>query len=157
MTQNNIIKPTEFKVSYTNHSPQQGQIISPLWFSLHNGSYDYFNKGETASKPVEYMAEDGEVGNPHNRMTPEFVKALVADGLDLSKVPAAENTLSGEFAASEAAKNGGYQDLLITNDAATFSHPLPGQTAHVTFQLDADATNNRYFSYATMPFPTNGT
>ena len=155
MSENNIIKPTEIKVSYTNHSPEQGQIISPLWFAMHDGSYDYFNAGETASKAVEYMAEDGEVGNPNNRMTPEFVEALVADGLDLSKVPPAEETLSGKFAVSDAAQNGGYQDLLITNDAATFAHPLPGDTASVNFDYQLDGTKNKYFSYATMPFPTN--
>lgn len=155
MTEQNIIKPVEYKVTYTNHSPEGGQIISPLWFAMHDGSYDYFNAGEKASKAVEYMAEDGEVGNPHNRMTPEFVEALVADGLDLSKVPLAEETLSGKFAVSDAAKNGGYQDLLITNDAATFAHPLPGDTASVSFKYELDASKNKYFSYATMPFPTN--
>lgn len=155
MTNNNIIKPTEIKVSYTNHSPEQGQIISPLWFAMHDGSYDYFNAGEKASKAVEYMAEDGEVGNPHNRMTPEFMQVLVEDGLDPTKLPSAEETLSGKFAASEAAKNGGYQDLLITNDAATFAHPLPGDSESVSFQYELDASKNKYFSYATMPFPTN--
>ncbi len=155
MTQNNIIQPTEFKVSYTNHSPQQGQIISPLWFSFHDGSYDYFNEGETASLALEYMAEDGEVGNPHNRITPEFMEVLIADGLDITKVPAAESTLSGDFAASDAASNGGYQDIIFTNDAATFAHPVPGDTESISFELNIDDTNHHYFSYATMPFPTN--
>lgn len=155
MTEQNIIKPVEYKVTYTNHSPESGQIISPLWFAMHDGSYDYFNAGEAASKAVEYMAEDGEVGNPNNRMTPEFMQVLVDDGLDPTKVPPAEATLSGKFAVSDAAKNGGYQDLLITNDAATFAHPLPGDSESVSFKYELDASKNKYFSYATMPFPTN--
>ena len=78
MSKQNIIKPSEYKVTYTNNSPQQGQIISPLWFAMHDGTYDYFNVGEKADKAVEYMAEDGEVGNPNNRMSPEFVEVLVS-------------------------------------------------------------------------------
>jgi len=148
---------SEVKVSMTNLAPEQGQAISPLWFALHDGSYDYFNAGEAASTAVKVMAEDGETGDPQGRFTPEVFEAIFEAGVDPSKFPAPEDTLSGEFAASAAGQAGGYQDVLTNNRLEPLLvHQMPGETESVTLKLDElDPHIHRYFSYAAMPFPTN--
>jgi len=148
---------SNIKVSMTNLSPKQGQAISPLWFALHDGSYDYFNKGEPASTAVKVMAEDGETGDPQGRFVPDVFEAIFEAGVDPSKFPAPEDTLSGQFAASEAGQAGGYQDVLTNNRLEPLLvHQMPGETEAVTLNLDQlDPNIHRYFSYASMPFPTN--
>lgn len=140
---------TEITVSIENIAPEEGQEIAPLWFALHNGSFDLFNEGEPASIGVEAMAEDGVVGN----VPPEAVEELMARGIDLEGAPASENTIAGVFAASEAAELGGVQNVVLSSENLPVL--LPGETASTTFTVDLDPINNRYFSYAGMAVPTN--
>jgi len=148
---------SEIKVSMTNLSPERGQAIAPLWFGLHDGSYDYFDEGQPASIAVKVMAEDGETGDPQGRFAPEVFEAIFEAGVDPSKFPAPEDTLSGQFAASPAGQAGGYQDVLTNNRLEPLLvHQMPGETVTLNIELDSlDPTTHRYFSYASMPFPTN--
>jgi Ca2+-binding RTX toxin-like protein len=46
-------------ISVQNLAPQNGTALTPLWFGLHNGRFDTFDRGRTASLGVERIAEDG--------------------------------------------------------------------------------------------------
>ncbi|MBE9007873.1 spondin domain-containing protein [Fortiea sp. LEGE XX443] len=141
-----------FQVSVENLAPQNGQVVAPLWFSFHDGSFDTLNAGEPDPGYIEFLAEDGITGDPQGRLTPEVIAQAAALGLDLSRFPAPQNLLSGAFAASSAGQNGGYQDLVTftRREDPFFGTLLPGKQESLTFNFNADPARNRFFSYAAM-------
>lgn len=44
-------------VEVTNNQPSGGFTFSPIWFAFHDGSFDMFNAGGTASQGIEDVAE----------------------------------------------------------------------------------------------------
>ena len=153
----NEIEPIEVTVTVENLAPKKGQTIPPFWFAFHDGSFDYFDAGSPASTAVEINAEDGFTGDPVGRFPPEYLETLIALGVDFSKTPPLEEFLSGEFAASEAALNGGIQDIVISDRLVDpfFGAILPGETLSSTLTLEGDPTDLKFFSYSAMMYPAN--
>jgi Ca2+-binding RTX toxin-like protein len=56
-----IMQPQEQKIAITveNLAPENGGSLAPFWFGFHNGQFDSFNEGESASPAIEALAEDG--------------------------------------------------------------------------------------------------
>ena len=50
-----------YDVSFTNEG-NSDFFLTPLWFGLHDGSFDTFDPGAAASSSLEMLAEDGIVG-----------------------------------------------------------------------------------------------
>lgn len=50
---------TELRITITNESGPGGTFLTPFWFGFHNGSFDLFDGGQTASPGLEQIAEDG--------------------------------------------------------------------------------------------------
>ena len=50
---------TTLKISITNNQAAGGLNLTPLFFALHDGSFDPFDEGSPASGDVEGLAEDG--------------------------------------------------------------------------------------------------
>ncbi|MEL6522249.1 MAG: spondin domain-containing protein [Pseudomonadota bacterium] len=50
------------QITITNNQTEQGLYLTPLFVTLHDGSFDTFNPGETASAALEALAEEGQVG-----------------------------------------------------------------------------------------------
>ena len=145
------MEKTEITVSVKNIAPEGGQEIAPIWFGMHDGSFDLFDENEPASIGVEAMAEDGIVGN----LPPDAIETLdeIAGGLDLEEAPAMEDSIASVFAASEAGESGGVQNVVFNPENPA---ELPsGETASTTFTVELDPTNNRFLSYAGMLIPTN--
>ncbi|MCI0534182.1 MAG: spondin domain-containing protein [Verrucomicrobiales bacterium] len=46
-------------VTVENLSPTNGTFLTPMWMGFHNGGFDLFNPGGTASPGLESVAEDG--------------------------------------------------------------------------------------------------
>ncbi|MFK7888797.1 MAG: spondin domain-containing protein [Gammaproteobacteria bacterium] len=53
---------TSLRVTITNNAPNGGAYITPVWTAFHNGSFDTFSIGDSASAGLEAIAEDGNVG-----------------------------------------------------------------------------------------------
>ena len=53
---------TPVRVTVKNQAPAGGVYLTPVWLGFHDGSFDSFNVGETASTGIERMAEDGDFG-----------------------------------------------------------------------------------------------
>lgn len=49
-------------VTVTNVAPTNGSFLTPLWFGFHDGSFDMFDVGASASMGIERIAEDGAAG-----------------------------------------------------------------------------------------------
>ncbi len=47
------------RVSIMNLAPSQGTFLTPMWFGLHNGSFDLYDNGQPISAQLERLAEDG--------------------------------------------------------------------------------------------------
>ena len=187
---------TRLQITVENIAPENGIGISPVWFSLHDGSFDFFNAGEPTSGALEFVVEDGLVGLEEIiqpgvledvlaagldiTTLPAIVQQAVALGLDLSTLPPPPELIAGQFLSSTAGTNGGTQGLVITSirntpfyfdlldDPSVFSQEIldtaenpflfiqaPGETETFTVTLNGTPEQNRYFSYASMLFPTN--
>ncbi|NEP00772.1 MAG: hypothetical protein F6K58_19325 [Symploca sp. SIO2E9] len=46
-------------VTVENLAAPDGVVLTPLWVGFHDGNFDLFNLGESASSSVERIAEDG--------------------------------------------------------------------------------------------------
>ncbi|MDJ0743307.1 MAG: spondin domain-containing protein [Xenococcaceae cyanobacterium MO_167.B27] len=140
------------EIKVENLAPENGAFITPVWFGLHDGSFDTFDVGEDASSGVMYLAQDGLTGNEGS--VPGVVEAVIDLGLNPDVLPPEENTIAGIFANSSAAANGGTQGVVISPDL-----PLglfPGQSLSVTVDIDSNnLDNNRFFNYGAMYFPSN--
>ncbi|MGF1604112.1 MAG: spondin domain-containing protein [Thermosynechococcaceae cyanobacterium] len=49
------------RVTVDNLGPVNGTFTTPLWFGVHDGSFDLFDVGSAASTPLERIAEDGNI------------------------------------------------------------------------------------------------
>ena len=52
---------TPVRVSVKNQAAEGGVYLTPVWLGFHDGSFDLFNGGETASMALERLAEDGDL------------------------------------------------------------------------------------------------
>ena len=136
----------KLEVSVENLEPDNGASFSPLWIGLHDGSFDTFEVGEPASSGIKNLAEDGIVGPSFN------FEGLLEIGVPPENLPPEEETIESEFENSSAGKNGGIQDFIPNpdNPAGIF----PGENFSTTLDID-QLSDQRFFSYASMPFPTN--
>ena len=108
----------ELVITVENLSPNGGTFQTPVWVAAHDGSFDLFDIGGTASTGLEMLAEDGD-----------------ASGLDA--------LLAGSGVAG-----------LVTGGEGAPGIIDPGELASLTFSIP-DATDSRYFSFASMVIPSN--
>lgn len=128
---------------------QQGGVITPLWASFHDGSFDTFTPGTTASSGVEHIAEDGLVGLEAN--VPGFIDLARAAGLRPESLPPPETLIDSQFGASPAGQSGGTQGIITVTPVGI----VPGATLSRVFELDENSGSNDFFSYAAMFIPSN--
>ncbi len=57
---------TPLRVSIKNTSAEGGTFMTPFWLGFHDGSYDLFDAGDTASVALERVAEDGSFADLNN-------------------------------------------------------------------------------------------
>jgi len=137
MNYDNVISSQEqvtLEVTVENLSPENGAVVTPVWFGLHDGSFDTFEVGESASSGVMYLAEEGITGLEST--VPGVVDALIDMGLNPEVLPAPENTLGNIFAESSAAENGGTQGLV--DSAESPLGIVPGDALSVTTDIDVN-------------------
>lgn len=70
------------RITVENVAPANGVRLTPLWFGIHDGSFDTLNSGSPASAELERLAEDGD---------PSFISGVftsVADGVVFGPVTA---------------------------------------------------------------------
>lgn len=49
----------DVRLTFKNKAPENGTYLTPVWVGFHNGSFDLFTAGESASTALERLAEDG--------------------------------------------------------------------------------------------------
>ncbi len=53
---------TQVRITITNNAPTGGTYLTPVWVGFHDGSFDSFSAGATASAGIEAVAEVGQTG-----------------------------------------------------------------------------------------------
>ncbi|NJR39892.1 MAG: hypothetical protein HC781_15070 [Leptolyngbyaceae cyanobacterium CSU_1_4] len=56
-----IVMQTQLTISVENLAPTNGTLLTPVWFGIHNGTFDTYDRGRPASLGLERIAEDGNV------------------------------------------------------------------------------------------------
>lgn len=143
------------EITIESLAPENGVGIAQTWFGFHDGSFDLYNLGETASPQLETLAEDGIVGI--EPLIPGLIDEAVAFGAIPTNFPTPEETVAGLFGASPAGVDG-TQGIIFSDNRVPpfFLLQNPGETFSATVTIDRDnISNNRFFNYATMLFPTN--
>jgi hypothetical protein len=54
--------PQEITVTVENLAPSHGTLLTPVWVAFHDGNFDLFDDGATATAALERLAEDGSLG-----------------------------------------------------------------------------------------------
>jgi len=140
-----VAKAVTLKLTIENIAPQQGALVTPVWYGFHDGSFNTFDLDSPASTGIEHIAEDGYTGL-ENRL-PGFENL----GIDVNNfIIPLENTISGLFSNS----NEGTQDILSSEENPFFGL-FPGQSNSTLINLNGNLAKNRFFSYAAMFFPNN--
>lgn len=52
----------QIQVDFTNQAPAGGTIQTPVWVGFHDGSFNTFSSGQSATAGLEALAEDGNTG-----------------------------------------------------------------------------------------------
>ena len=163
---------TKLHITIENLAPEAGTSIAPFWFAFHDGSFDLYDVGETASPALELLAEDGIVGleaqipgvledavalGLNLDIIQPGLQSLFDAGIDFSQVQPPNSTIAGLFLESSAGTNDGIQAISIKDNrvAPFFLAQKPGEIVSNTVTLGDNLANNRFFSYAAMLFPTN--
>jgi hypothetical protein len=53
---------TQLTISVQNLAPENGTSLTPVWFGIHDGGFDTYDRGRPASLGLEQIAEDGATG-----------------------------------------------------------------------------------------------
>ena len=80
----NVANASTLKVEVTNVGPVNGMGLAQTWFGIHDGSFDLFDAGDPASRPIEILAEDGFTGL--EARVPGVVDIIQRIGLNLPAV-----------------------------------------------------------------------
>lgn len=51
---------TRVQVTVDNLAQTNGHSLTPLWFGIHNGTFDTYDRGRPVSPGLESLAEDGD-------------------------------------------------------------------------------------------------
>ncbi|MEM6655418.1 MAG: spondin domain-containing protein [Planctomycetota bacterium] len=132
----------DLKVTITNNAPDGGLALTPAWVGFHDGSFDIWNGGLTATVGLERLAEDGNnaVLSADFNAGRSFIQGT------------GPSAISGVF------ENTQPLGERIDGTIGSPVGPPPiqaGESVSQVFTIDTSDDRNRYFSYAAMVLPTN--
>ena len=125
MTVSSVSAQQDLNIQIQNNQTDGGFFLTPLWFGIHNGSFDFFDGNNTgsASAGLELIAEEGDA-----------------------------SLLSAEFATAVPT---GQQGVILSPGGFSGAPVIdPGEIAMTTVTV-ADTMSNRFFSFASMVIPSN--
>jgi Ca2+-binding RTX toxin-like protein len=76
------MESTKLIISVENLAPQNGTLVTPLWFGFHDGNFDIYDRGRPVSPGLESVAEDG-------------ATSLISQEFDLSGFGSVQDTITG--------------------------------------------------------------
>ena len=55
-----VVNAATIQVTVESLAPENGTFLTPVWTGFHDGNFDIYNLGETATPALESLAEDGD-------------------------------------------------------------------------------------------------
>ena len=128
----NAFSQSRVRIEVQNNQPADGFFFTPVWFGLHDGSFDYFDVGGSASPSTELLAEGG----------------VLDDGMG--------NGIINDFAAAQPSGSQGVAVGPSGFGSSAGQPPVfdPGEIAEFDLVI-GDPTVNRYLSFGSMLIPSN--
>ncbi|ELR99740.1 spondin domain-containing protein [Gloeocapsa sp. PCC 73106] len=113
------------RVTIENLSPQNGTLLTPLWFGFHDGNFDIYNRDESLDlfPGTESLVEDGATEQIADRFNNEGFGTI--------------------------------QGTILGLQGANVNPIDIGETASFIVEVDPTLPENRFFSYASMVIPSN--
>ena len=138
-----ISSAAEIQVKLTNNASTNGTYLTPVWAGFHDGSFDIFDIGGTASAGLEAIAEDGN--------TAPLSASFSGSGVDgvLGGLVAPSQSVSNTFTVSENGSNNYFSyasmllpssDFFIANSnplAFSIASLLDGTISKLSFDIFA--------------------
>ena len=124
------------RVTVESLTPDNGTFLTPVWTGFHDGSFDIYDRGETASLGLERIAEDGDFST----LSAEFLAsgAGTVDGAVFgSPVIAPGTTATANFQLNPASSQYfSYASMVIPSNDAFIANGNP--LAHQIFDDDGN-------------------
>jgi len=122
----------QIRIEVQNNQAAGGFFLTPVWIGLHNGSFDFFDLGSSASNSTELLAEDGVLNdgmgggiiNDFNTLNPNGIQSVITG-------PSGFGSGAGQPPVLD-----------------------PGESFSVVLQVN-DAMLNRFLSFGSMVIPSN--
>lgn len=76
------MESTKIIIRVENLAPENGTLLTPLWFGFHDGNFDLYDRGRPVSPGLESVAEDG-------------ATSLISQEFDLSGFGSVQGTIPG--------------------------------------------------------------
>lgn len=132
MVNTDLSAQKRIRIEVENNQPADGFFFTPVWFGLHDGTFDYFDVGGSASMSTELVAEGG----------------VLDDGMG--------GGLINEFSAAQAMGSQGVAFGPSGFGSVAGQPPVfdPGEVGEVELVLN-DPAANRFLSFASMLIPSN--
>ena len=113
------------KVSIENLAPENGTLLTPLWFGFHDGGFDIYDRDVTLNlfPGTEALVEDGNTG-----------------------------PISDQF---EVVGAGDVQGTILGEGGANFGPIDVGELTSMVVEVDPNSPRSQFFSYGSMIIPSN--
>ncbi|MEL6929529.1 MAG: spondin domain-containing protein, partial [Cyanobacteria bacterium J06600_6] len=135
----------EVTITVENLSPENGTALTPLWFGLHDGNFDTYDRGRPVSGGLESLAEDGATAG----ISSEFLAsgagfidgAVTGDGgatpgiIDVGETTSLTFTVDRSLASSRYLN---YASMVLPSNDAFIANGNP--LAHQIFDADGNFT-----------------
>lgn len=102
------MESTKIIISVENLAPQNGTLVTPLWFGFHDGNFDIYDRGRPVSPGLESVAEDGATN-------------LISQEFDLSGFGSFQGTIPGLTATPGPIDSGEIAQTTITLDGSNLN------------------------------------
>lgn len=126
--------PITLQVTVNNLSPNDGTLLTPLWFGVHDGTFDLYDRGAPISAELERLAEDGNTAplvGAFGAAPGGFVDGVIFGSAGpIPPVTSASETVTFDFGANPSAFFS-YASMVIPSNDAFIANGNP--TVHSLF------------------------
>lgn len=132
----------QVRVTVENLQPNDGFYLTPVWVGLHDGGFDFFDAGGTASSALEALAEEGDVSGLQGLFAGSGQQGVLANADGFAGAPVLDpgESASTVFSLGASERFLSFASMIIPSNDGFFGNDL-GTAIEV---LDADGN----FSFA---------
>lgn len=138
ITAGSAFAQTDVMVHIENLQPEGGLFFTPVWVGFHDGTFDAFDVGGTASEALEIIAEGGDIGPLSASFAGQGVDGGVAPGSPFGPSGSSFASMASATFSVEPSSNGyfSYASMIIPSNDAFVGNDNP--MAYSLFDADGN-------------------